>query len=143
MALTHVSRSFRRVVLDCPQLWMCLCRRLGRPGLEFIEACIKISGNQPLDVVLLFYRLCYGGQIMVVDAVLRTVLPHCARWRSCSFQRITNLAPCKEFIWLDMWPHNVTFPILAEFSILADHESFRTMNVVDFSRNSTWDVPGL
>ncbi len=90
LTLTHVCGLFRRVALDCPKLWTCLSRKLGRPGLALIEACIERSKDKPLDVVIHLYAYkkpigkSKGVDMIAVDRIARIVIPVCARWRRCS-----------------------------------------------------------
>ncbi|KLO18132.1 hypothetical protein SCHPADRAFT_936398 [Schizopora paradoxa] len=133
LTLSHVCSSFRRVALVCPKLWTTLSRKLGRPGLELIEACIQRSADQPLDVLLYLYGLRgdFGGSRfadqVAVDRMAKTVLPVCSRWRSfavhlaiidpfddCQWQNVILLT---EFRQLSA---KLDVPMLETFSIEED-----------------------
>ncbi len=145
LGLTHVSRSFRRVAVDCPQLWTCLSRKLGRPGLPLIKACIERSRNQPLDVVLYFYTFD-EKEAVVVDDILGTILPHCARWRSWSWQFL-DLPDEKygSYSKSHSLPTLVNMPLLEDLSIARWPSSGLPFELfLDFlqqARKRVWNVP--
>ncbi|KLO18133.1 hypothetical protein SCHPADRAFT_886407 [Schizopora paradoxa] len=87
LKLTHVCRSFRHAALGCPKLWCCLSRKLGRPGIALVEACVERSKDQPLEITLYFYPSISpssGRKFSASDSMARVVVPLCQRWRRYS-----------------------------------------------------------
>jgi len=138
LGLSHVCGSFRHAALDCPRLWASLSRKLGRPGLALIDACIERSGDQPLDVVLHVYASpvqedMYGEEqevLMAADNILQRVLPHSSRWRSCSILLVSYDSAFDQSRWKEytpfsefqLLPQDFNAPILEDFSIV-EHPS--------------------
>jgi len=161
LSLTHVCQYFRHVALEYPQLWTCLSRKLSRPGLALIEACIERSRDHPLDVVLHVYGFggddSDGDSELVVDSMARTVLPLCSRWRSYSVRVIVvdhfdnsllaNVIPRTEFRSRSA---NLDAPMLEEFSIEEESNGFRLVPTSSllhrhplFPLGSFWNLPAL
>jgi len=158
LKLTHVCEPFRRVALDCPRLWTCLSRKLGRPGLALIEACIERSKDQPLDVVLYRYAFQRGfaaEETLAVDSIAPIILPVCGRWRR--YSTVLVMAPYSDSeklvispIKFDAMSSNLNAPLVAEYSIEAQPELldvFRHTSVTLFHMTlppaSSWSLPGL
>ncbi len=161
MTLTHVCRSFRHVALNRPKLWTCLSKKLGRTGIELIEACIERSKNEPLDVVLYLYGFRESGSVdgvVVVDSkAWITVLPLCTRWRSYSvhliivdplnFEQWENVTLPSE---LHPLLTNLDVPLLEEFSIEEEADVLGLFPESTLLRrhpllppNASWNLPAL
>ncbi len=82
--ITHSCHAFREIALDSPELWTCISRRNGRPGIALIDACLDRSKNLPLDVVVHCYvprdTKSWSSWTAIDDLYLRS-FPHRDRWR--------------------------------------------------------------
>lgn len=163
LSLSHVCGLFRRAALQCPELWTCLSRRLGRPGLALIEVCIERSKEWPLDVMLHFYPIVSLGPLqhrgsMVVDNMFPVILSSSARWRSCSIRLTGEDIRAYDAVRSPSYDlHSfsncvrIDAPMLEDFSIM-EHpslgERFDLMsperdNIRDFRPGAHWNLPNL
>jgi len=159
LTLTHVCGSFRHVALSCPNLWTCLSRKLGRPGLALIEACIERSQNRPLDVVLYLYGLRDESgspddiDEVVVDSIARTVLPFSARWRTYSAIVVVkdkfsnqNVIPLADFRSMSS---NLDTPLLEEFTLKEQTDlphllpAGSLFHLYPILSQDSWNIPSL
>ncbi|KLO15459.1 hypothetical protein SCHPADRAFT_938696 [Schizopora paradoxa] len=162
LTLSHVCSSFYRAALHCPTIWTCLSRRLGRPGLALIEACMERSQGHPLEVSFYFYAVelspptmhSLGEQTLAMDNMVEFVLSSSFRWRSCSIH-LTGDDTCSELssatLDLDSFARriNIAAPMLEDFSIeehasLADRFCFQSRDrsgIIDFNPGAHWSLP--
>ncbi|KLO15463.1 hypothetical protein SCHPADRAFT_938700 [Schizopora paradoxa] len=165
LSLSHVCSSFRRAALRCPTLWTCLSRRLGRPGLALIEACMERSQDQPLDVTFSFYPISpqdeplphrLRQETMVVDNIVQAVLSSSIRWRSCSIRLTSDDSRDRlssTTFDLDSFASTIYIPtpMLKDFSIeedasLAERFPFNTRGrtmIKNFRPGAHWSLPNL
>jgi len=158
MRLSHVSRSFRTVALDCPQLWTCLSRKPPghrRPGLSLLAASIERSGKLPLEVEVWIYEVVGGDmgseESVVLDPSFSLVLSHTARWRTFSINIAHYIHQVKEFVHIKELSalRNTPLPILEGFAICSmfclNHQylQWEILSAAGAPLYLSWDMPAL